>query len=110
MQARKDWNSTLSPGHNSYFYPGASIVYNFTNDFSFPKLKYGKLRFSWANVGGGPNVSLEDRYFADNSYSVTSIYEGATVQGVFPMFMPTPLTGTGEPIALPEGAGPSPAA
>lgn len=84
VQARKDWNSTLSPNNNSYFYPGASITYNFTNNFTVPKLQYGKLRVSWADVGGGPNTALEDRYFANNSYQVASIYEGATVKAVIP--------------------------
>jgi iron complex outermembrane receptor protein len=84
LDARKDWNSTLPPSHNSYFYPGASVVYNFTDNISIPKLKYGKVSFSVADVGGGPNVALQNRYFADNSYTVASIYEGATVIGVFP--------------------------
>lgn len=85
LQARQDWNSTLSPGNNTYFYPGASLVYNFSEDWkALTQLKYGKLRFSWADVGGGPNTALENRYFADNSYSVTSLYEGATITGVLP--------------------------
>jgi iron complex outermembrane recepter protein len=84
IDARKDWNSTLPPSHNSYFYPGASLVYNFTDNISIPKLKYGKLSFSWADVGGGPNIALQNRYFADNSYTVQSVYEGASIIGVFP--------------------------
>lgn len=84
LDARKDWNSTLPEGNNSYFYPGASLIYHFTNDIKIPKLNQGKLNFSWADVGGGPNVALQNRYFANNSYSVESIYEGANVIGVVP--------------------------
>ncbi len=84
LDARKDWNSTLPPGLNSYFYPGASLVYNFTDNFTIPKLKYGKLSLAWADVGGGPNIALQNRYFADNSYSVAPVYEAATIIGVFP--------------------------
>jgi len=85
MDARNDWNSTLPPSNNSYFFPGASLVYTFTNHLkNIPKLRYGKLNLSWADVGGGPNVALQNRYFANNSYSVESIYEGATVVGVLP--------------------------
>jgi iron complex outermembrane receptor protein len=84
IDGRNDWNSTLPPSHNSYFYPGASVVWNFTENFSVPKLNYGKFNVSWADVGGGPNVALQDRYFADNSYSVQPIYEQSTVVGVFP--------------------------
>lgn len=84
IDARNDWNSSLEPGFNSYFYPGASLVYNFTDNITIPKLKYGKLSLSWADVGGGPNVVLLNQYFADNSSTVQSVYEGATIIGVFP--------------------------
>lgn len=84
LQGRNDWNSGLSPGNNSYFYPGASLTYNFGNDVNIPKLKSGKLRLAWADVGGGPNTVSESRYFANNSFSVGSIYEGATIRSVSP--------------------------
>jgi TonB-linked SusC/RagA family outer membrane protein len=84
LDGRNDWNSSLAPGNNSYFYPGASLVYHFTNHVKIPKLRYGKFTFSWADVGGGPSTVLENRYFANNSYSVGSIYEGATIIGVMP--------------------------
>jgi TonB-linked SusC/RagA family outer membrane protein len=84
MDARKDWNSTLPSSNNNYFYPGASIVYDFTKHLNILPLKYGKLTVAFADVGGGPNVALQNRYFADNSFSVAPIYEGASVIGVFP--------------------------
>ena len=84
LQARKDWNSSLSPNNNSYFFPGASLTYNFSNDIKVPHLKYGKLRMSRADVGGGPTTVLQNRYFANNSYSVGPIYENATITGVTP--------------------------
>lgn len=73
FQARNDWNSTLPPTTNSYFYPGVSLTWNFTNNFTIPHLKYGKLRFAWADVGGGPGTAVQDRYFADDSYSTEQI-------------------------------------
>ncbi|HYO22593.1 MAG TPA: SusC/RagA family TonB-linked outer membrane protein, partial [Flavisolibacter sp.] len=84
VQGRNDWNSTLSPENNSYFYPGVSATYHFSNDISIPKLKYGKIRVAWADVGGGPNTVSEARYFANNSFSVGSIYEGAVIRSVSP--------------------------
>ncbi|MEO5562337.1 MAG: SusC/RagA family TonB-linked outer membrane protein, partial [Chitinophagaceae bacterium] len=85
VDGRKDWNSSLPSSNNSYFYPGASLIYHFTNDIkTIPKLNTGKLNISWADVGGGPNIALQNRYFADNSFSVEPIYEGATVIGVVP--------------------------
>lgn len=70
LQARNDWNSTLQSPNNSYFYPGLSYTWNFSNDFKIPKLQYGKLRVAWANVGGGPSTATGDRYFANNIFSV----------------------------------------
>jgi TonB-linked SusC/RagA family outer membrane protein len=85
VDARNDWNSTLPPSNNSYFYPGASLVYTFTNHLkNVPKLRYGKLNVSWADVGGGPNVALQNRYFANNASTVENIYEGAVIVGVVP--------------------------
>lgn len=70
FQARNDWNSTLQSPNYSYFYPGASLTWNFSNDISIPKLRYGKLRFAWADVGGGPTTAVGDRYFANDAYIV----------------------------------------
>lgn len=84
LQGRNDWNSTLSPQNNSYFYPGASISYNFSSDVKIPKLSFGKVRLAWADVGGGPNTVSETKYFANNSYSVGNIYEGAVIRSVSP--------------------------
>ncbi|WP_346239338.1 SusC/RagA family TonB-linked outer membrane protein [Niabella insulamsoli] len=63
FSARNDWSSLLEPGKNSYFYPGASLTWNFNQTFEIPKLRYGKLRFSWADVGRG----APSPYFAYNA-------------------------------------------
>jgi len=73
VQARNDWNSTLQAPNNSYFYPGVSLTWNFSNDVTIPKLEYGKLRFAWADVGGGPFTATGDRYFANNVFSVSQL-------------------------------------
>ncbi|MGN7786104.1 SusC/RagA family TonB-linked outer membrane protein [Niabella sp. 22666] len=73
IQARNDWNSTLKYPNNSYFYPGASLTWNFSDDFKIPKLQFGKFRFSWADVGGGPSTALTNRYFANDVISVGQI-------------------------------------
>lgn len=65
VQGRQDWNSTLPPENNKYFYPGASITWNYTDRFNIPHMNKGQLRLSWADVGNGTN-----RYFANNLYSV----------------------------------------
>jgi iron complex outermembrane receptor protein len=64
--ARNDWASTLPKSNRSYFYPGASLTWNFTENFSIPKINYGKFRLSWADVG-----RPAPRYYALRNYVVT---------------------------------------
>lgn len=52
LQARNDWSSTLPIGSNSFFYPGATLGFIFTE--LMPKnstFSYGKLRLSYAFAG-----------------------------------------------------------
>jgi TonB-linked SusC/RagA family outer membrane protein len=54
VTGRQDWFSTLSPQHNSLFYPslGGSLV--LSDAFKLPEaISFAKLRASWAQVGGG---------------------------------------------------------
>lgn len=75
LQARNDWNSTLPPQNNSYFYPGISANWNFSQRIHIPELQFGKLRLAWADAGrGSPN-----RYFALESYGLGRIPNGSAV-------------------------------
>jgi TonB-linked SusC/RagA family outer membrane protein len=50
---RNDWSSTLPVKNNSYFYPGFSGSFVFSNLLGDQRpLSFGKLRASWAMVGG----------------------------------------------------------
>ena len=55
LTGRKDWFSTLSTSSNSLFYPSAGLSFIFSDVWkSRPSwLNYGKIRSSWAQVGGG---------------------------------------------------------
>ncbi len=56
--ARNDWFSTLNPNSNSYLYPSVSTSFLFSEAFkgAMPAwLSYGKLRASYAEVGGDTN-------------------------------------------------------
>jgi iron complex outermembrane receptor protein len=68
IQARNDWSSTLPRTNRSYFYPGASLTWNFTENFTIPYVNYGKLRLSLADVGRDAS-----RYYAYRSYSVETL-------------------------------------
>jgi TonB-linked SusC/RagA family outer membrane protein len=50
---RNDWSSTLRKGNNSYFYPAVSGSFVFSNLLpTNGLLSFGKVRASWAEVGG----------------------------------------------------------
>lgn len=66
LSARNDWSSTLPPKNNSYFYPGASFSWNFSDTYKIPHLQYGKFRVSIADIGRAAPAG----YFA---YQVNSI-------------------------------------
>jgi iron complex outermembrane receptor protein len=68
FQARNDWASTLPKQNRSYFYPGASFTWNFTETFDIPVINYGKFRASWADVGRPAS-----RYYALRSYSMNTL-------------------------------------
>lgn len=65
---RNDWSSALAKGLNSYLYPSVSGSFVFSNlieDKSI--LSFGKLRASWAKVGGDT-----DPYMLNLNYGVLS--------------------------------------
>lgn len=55
LTGRKDWFSTLSTSNNSLFYPSAGLSFVFSDIWKTRPswLNYGKVRGSWAQVGGG---------------------------------------------------------
>ncbi len=66
LTGRNDWFSTLSPESNNYFYPSASLSYVFSDAFDLPKaISFGKLRMSYASVGGDT-----DPYMLNLTYGV----------------------------------------
>lgn len=69
--ARQDWFSTLSPSSNSLFYPsvGFSFVLSDALNNKPSWMDFGKVRASWAQVGGG----APSPYGLDLVYSAGSI-------------------------------------
>lgn len=68
ITGRNDWYSTLSPGKINYLYPSFSGSFVFSELLHMPAMDMGKLRLSYANVGGA----------ADNPYQTLQYY---TIQG-----------------------------
>ena len=88
LTGRNDWSSTLIQDHNSYFYPGASASWVFTErlkgtGFKDKVLNYGKLR---AGVSG---VGSEAIPYANNPAGYTQ----SPINGAFGSIVP-PFNGT----------------
>ena len=67
--ARNDWFSTLNPKSNNYLYPSASMSFIFSQAFkSLPAwLNFGKIRASYAEVGGDTDPYSNNLYYSVNS-------------------------------------------
>jgi TonB-linked SusC/RagA family outer membrane protein len=78
--ARNDWFSTLNPESNSYLYPSVSTSFLFSQAFKsvMPAwLSYGKLRASYAEVGGDTGPYQGTLYYGLN----TNAFNGTYAQG-----------------------------
>ncbi|HVW13684.1 MAG TPA: SusC/RagA family TonB-linked outer membrane protein [Mucilaginibacter sp.] len=62
ITGRSDWYSTLAPGKINYTYPSVSGSFVFSELLHIPAMDMGKLRLSYADVGGeaeGPYQTLQ---------------------------------------------------
>ncbi|MEM6845788.1 MAG: SusC/RagA family TonB-linked outer membrane protein [Bacteroidota bacterium] len=80
LSGRNDWSSTLPEANNSFFYPAASVGWDFTNTFDIdnPIFSYGKVRASWGQVGNDAPFAV-----TTNGFSQSRVRDGwTTPQGV----------------------------
>jgi iron complex outermembrane receptor protein len=68
FQAANDWASTLPAANRSYFYPGASFTWIFTENFDIPHMDRGRFRLSLADVGRPAS-----RYYALRTYEMSTL-------------------------------------
>jgi TonB-linked SusC/RagA family outer membrane protein len=94
--ARNDWFSTLSPETNDILYPSIGGSFVFTELFGLADgniLPFGKLRASWAQVGGDT-----DPYQLDLTYSLGQGHLGQPTASISQTSIPNqllvPLTST----------------
>jgi TonB-linked SusC/RagA family outer membrane protein len=67
VTGRQDWFSTLSPAHNTIFYPSVGGSFLLSEAVALPRaFDYAKLRGSWAQVGG----ATPDPYVVNLTYSM----------------------------------------
>lgn len=86
LTARNDWFSTLNPKSNNYLYPSASMSYIFTQSFgNVPAwFNYGKLRASYAEVGGDTDPYSNNLYYSVNANQFNGNALGAISGAVSP--------------------------
>jgi len=98
ITGRNDWSSSLvysnGTGNYSYFYPSVSASWIFNETFNLPQwVSFGKLRFSWAQVGNDTSP-----YNINKGYSIGSM-EMANSKFIYTNYM----SGTQvDPNILPE--------
>lgn len=82
--ARNDWFSTLNPKSNSYLYPsvGASFLFSEALKNMMPSWwNYGKLRISYAEVGGDTNPYESTVYYSLQSNAFDGTYPYGGISG-----------------------------
>jgi len=75
---RNDWSSTLHKNNNSYMYPSVSgsLIFSELVDLSSIGVSFGKLRASWAKVGGDTRP-----YMVFNAYGLMDFTIGGNSLG-----------------------------
>ena len=67
LTARNDWSSTLPSGNRSFFYPGITLSWMFTellNKEIREYVTFGKLRAAWGKTGNDANVYMTNSVYA----------------------------------------------
>ncbi|MCD7936639.1 MAG: SusC/RagA family TonB-linked outer membrane protein [Tannerellaceae bacterium] len=82
---RNDVSSTLNPDNRSYVYPSVSGSLIFSNMFAHDKwLTFGKVRASWAKVGGDTDPYRLSLEYGLKSYTVNGVPLGQITSGTVP--------------------------
>jgi TonB-linked SusC/RagA family outer membrane protein len=76
ITGRNDWSSTLPAANRSYFYPSVSLGFIFTDALNIHSdaLSFGKIRASWANVGGDTDPYRLSKTYAASTFAGVSMF------------------------------------
>ncbi len=80
VTGRNDWYSTLSPGTINYLYPSVSASFVFSELLHIENMDLGKLRLSYADVGG----AADSPYQTLQTYGISGTYSPPN-GGTFPI-------------------------
>jgi TonB-linked SusC/RagA family outer membrane protein len=76
LTGRNDWSSTLPAKSWSYFYPSVNLAFVFTDALNLKSnfLSYGKIRASWAKVGGATSPYSLNRTYSTGTFAGVSLF------------------------------------
>ena len=82
LQGRNDWSSTLPKSNRSYFYPGVSLSFLFSELLS-PEtrnniLNFGKFRLAWGRTGNDAGVYMTNSVFAQAAAASSGFGNGSS--------------------------------
>jgi hypothetical protein len=64
---RREVSSSLSPGNNTFYFPGVSAAFELSNALQLPAfINYSKLRASWGVVGNPPGAYIGNVLYLSN--------------------------------------------
>ena len=81
LQGRNDWSSTLPKTNRSYFYPGVSLSFLFSELLSHDTreaINFGKLRLAWGRTGNDANVYMTNSVYAQAAAATSGFGNGST--------------------------------
>lgn len=81
LQGRNDWSSTLPKNNRSYFYPGVSLSFLFSELLKPEQrdiLTFGKFRIAWGRTGNDADVYQTNSIFAQAAAATSGFGNGSS--------------------------------
>lgn len=85
LTARNDWSSTLPKGNNSFYYPGTTLSFVFTDllpDAVKNTLSFGKVRLAYGKTGNDADVYMIAPYYRQSEVSTSFSVNSFPIGGV----------------------------
>ncbi len=81
LQGRNDWSSTLPKNNRSYFYPGVSLSFLFS-ELLKPEMRdvitFGKFRVAWGRTGNDAGVYMTNSVYAQAAAATSGFGNGSS--------------------------------
>ncbi len=81
LQGRNDWSSTLPVDNRSYFYPGVSLSFLFSELLKPEQrniINFGKLRLAWGRTGNDADVYMTNSVYGQAAAATSGFGNGSS--------------------------------